>query len=120
MKKTSIIITFILALATLPIYIYSYKSGAWMIFWSVFILDRIISPIIEPRLEKSLEDTELEADDGTITIGRFLILMLLFCIISLGIMGYILFKYPKLFIILILGEVLDQVLRKIIEEFKKK
>lgn len=117
MKKSSLIFTFVISLLMVPLYIYAFKEDL-SLFWVLFILDRIISPIIQSKFEKSfdvifLEDEfENEENKETSSISRFIILIILFIIIGLGLIIYVLFNYPSLFIVLMLGELLDSIAEK--------
>lgn len=115
MKKPGILVTFAISLLTVPLYIYTFKNGLWT-FWIIFILDRILSPLLSPKFEQSLDSVDLEAnsDKEFKVLGRFIILIILFCIIGIGLMIYVLFGYPKLFVVLMLGELLDKVAKKYI------
>ncbi|MGL4913263.1 MAG: hypothetical protein ACRC3Y_12625 [Romboutsia sp.] len=115
MKKSGIIATFVISLLTVPLYIYSFENNLW-IFWVVFILDRIISPILGPLFDKSLDSVNLEPDtDNQFTaLGRFVVIIILLCVVGVGMMIYVLFRSPKLFIILMLGELLDKIANKYI------
>lgn len=113
MKKAGILTTFAISLLTVPLYIYTFENGLWT-FWIIFILDRILSPLLAPKFDKGLQCINVEAnsDNEFKVLGKFMILIILFCIISMALMIYVLFKYPKLFIVLILGELLDKIAEK--------
>lgn len=119
MKKNGILATFAISLLTVPLYIYTFKNGLWT-FWIIFILDRILSPLLSPKFEQSLESIDLEAnsDKEFKVLGRFIILIVLFCIVGVGLMIYVLFTCPKLFIVLMLGELLDKIAEKYILKTK--
>lgn len=120
MNKSGIKAMFILALLTIPLYIYTYKYGIGL-FWVIFILDRIISTILEFKFSKSFDVVSLKTEDdiGGFTVSKFFVMIVLFCIIGIGMILYILFKYPKLFIVLMIGKAIDKVIGKIIKKTTK-
>lgn len=77
-----------------------------------------MSPIVQSKFEKSFDtifsEDEFENKESkeSLTISKFLILTILFVIIGLGMILYVLFKYPTLFIVLMLGELLDNIAEK--------
>ena len=87
------------------LYTYSQKS---YVFWAFFVIDRLMNLHYEAYIESSLLamlDEELK--------WPILILTLLFLVLSIGIFLYTPFKYPKLFGILVLGELIDGALKVI-------
>lgn len=117
MKKSSLIFTFVISLLIVPLYIYAFNENH-SLFWVIFIVDRIISPIIQSKFEKSFDivflDSELEDEENneSLSISKFLILTIILIIIGLGLIIYVLFKHPTLFIILMLGELMDNIAEK--------
>ena len=111
-KKTSFI--FIICTLILPLYIYLYKiSSNW--FWIAFFLERIISPFIDKKINVFLDnDSNEDLNTNEKSLGIFLVFLIIFCIAAILLLIYILIKYPKLFILIIIGECIDKVISKII------
>lgn len=101
--------TFIICLLILPLYIYLYKHSL-NIFWVLFFGERLISPLLEKKLE-GLLDT---CDEEDTSMGGLLLFLLIFSIIAIGFLIFILFKYPKLFVLIMIGELIDKIIKKLI------
>ena len=105
-----IMLTFILILG---MYLYTYRTGNGM-FWIFFVLERIISMTYDDQIEKVLEVPEEE-----VPAKSTIIWVMVFTGTSIAVFGYTLFKYPKLFIILIIGECIDALLKLVRKKFKR-
>ena len=110
MKKIFVILTFTISLLAIPLYIYALKNNVSLLFL-VFVLDRIISFTIGYKSKKILDTLDLNEDSKN--ASSFLMTLIILCIIAIICVIYVLFKYPKIFILLMLGEVIDNILRKI-------
>lgn len=113
MSKFGIIIIFVVALLTIPLYIYTYKYGM-SAFWIIFILDRIVSLILELKFSRNFDISNFKINDGDkFTTSKFIIMIILLTVVGVGMIIYISFKYPKLFIVLMVGKAIDKVIGKI-------
>ena len=120
MKYIRTSIPFILCLLTLPVYIYLYKNSLNG-FWILFVVERFTTPFLGKKIDKLL-DEDLDEDlteEESIAAGKFTIFLITFCLVAIGIFIYILFKYPRLFILIMIGECIDKVLEKIISNIRK-
>ena len=116
MRKLGVIFTFIIYLLAIPFYIYAYKNSMSLLFF-IFILDRIMTFTVGAKMEKILDTMDLHGKDKK-NASSFLMLILLLCLIGIVAIIYILFKYPKIFILLMVGEVIDNILRKIFKKLR--
>ena len=111
MKYIRTSIPFILCLLTLPVYIYLYKNSLNG-FWILFVVERFTTPFLGKKIEKLL-DEDLDEDlteEESIAAGKFTIFLITFCLVA---------KYPRLFILIMIGECIDKVLEKIISNIRK-
>ena len=117
MNKKGLIITLVISLLVVPLYIYAFNNDLTL-FWIIFVLDRVISPLVQARFEKAFDNLILEPEDNgkTATMSKFLISIILLVLIGMGMLIYVLFESPMLFIILILGEVMDNIAGKMVIE----
>ncbi|MBS5985997.1 hypothetical protein [Clostridium sp.] len=115
MKYIKTSIPFILCLLTLPVYIYLYKYSLNG-FWILFVLERVLTPFLGKKIENLLDEDldENLNEEEAISAGKFTIFLIIFCLATISIFIYILFKYPRLFILIMIGECIDKVLEKII------
>ncbi|MBS5927442.1 MAG: hypothetical protein KIC66_10205 [Clostridium sp.] len=115
MKYIKTSIPFILCLLTLPVYIYLYKYSLNG-FWILFVLERVLTPFLGKKIENLLDEDldENLNEEEAISAGKFTIFLIIFCLAAISIFIYILFKYPRLFILIMIGECIDKVLEKII------
>ncbi len=110
-EKFPIVVVMITYITILIMYLYTYSQKSY-VFWAFFIIDRLMNLHYEAYIESSLLtmlDEELK--------WPILILTLLFLVLSIGIFLYTPFKYPKLFGILVLGELIDTALKVIKDKF---
>ncbi len=120
MKYIKTSIPFILCLLTLPVYIYLYKYSLNG-FWILFVLERVLTPFLGKKIENLLDEDldENLNEEEAISAGKFTIFLIIFCLATISIFIYILFKYPRLFILIMIGECIDKVLEKIISNIRK-
>lgn len=108
-------IPFLCSIILMPLYIYTFNR-ALNFFWVVFIMERLISVFYNDQKLDTLFDTIFKSDSPSKKAGKFYILsLLLFTLIGIGVLIYILFTTPKLFIIIIIGEIIDRIITKIIK-----
>ncbi len=123
MKKStfSIVVALILSILTIILYIYTYKNGLKLI-WLVFLIDRILTFISGSKFEKWFDniDEELEGSDGSLKMSKFLIFVLIFVLVAIVMLIYILFEYPRLLALIVIGEIIDKIISNISEITKDK
>ncbi|MBW6409416.1 hypothetical protein [Clostridium weizhouense] len=107
-NKFFIYIPLIVYLILIATYIYAYNKSS-NIFWVAFIIERVFSYFYTEKITNLLDNIECEnkSEFGLIVI----VLILIF--IGLGLIIYIGFNYPTLFVILIIGEIIDAIFNKI-------
>lgn len=109
-----------IGLLTTPLYIYIYKNDINMT-WILFVLDRIVTLIIGYKIENILNfiDFEIlnEAEKSEVRI--FSSITSGICVIGIFMITHILYKYPKLCALLILGKFIDKLIRKILKIYIK-
>lgn len=113
-NKTLIAIPFIIYIIIIPLYIYTYNNSLDR-FWIVFIIERIFSFFYEDEFSNILDNAE-EISDSDIYI---LLGMILFAVLGFSVLIYILFNYFRLFIILMIGELLDKIFDNVRNCLKK-
>ena len=120
MKYIRTRIHFILCLLTLPVYIYLYKNSLNG-FWILFVVERFMTPLLGKKIENLLDDDLYEDlnEEEARAVGKFTIFLIIFCLVAISIFIYILFKYPRLFILIMIGECIDKVLEKIISNLRE-
>lgn len=104
-------ITYIIILV---MYIFTYSQGL-KLFWGFFIIERLIGMHYDEEIDRYF--FKLEEEDVS---GGKMILTIIFSLLSVGIFLYTPFKYPGLFGIIIIGEVLDFIIREIKRRIKLK
>lgn len=108
-EKKNILIGFIFLIYALivPAYIYTYKSFS-PVFWIVFCVERLISILYSKKIQEFLENTEETDFERHLTY-----FMVFLALITIIIFIYIILNYPKLFILILIGESLDRCFEKI-------
>lgn len=113
----------ILGIIMLILYVISFKEGLPLLFFSIFIIDRIISLLFGGKFKGCLENLDNLSDEyngnGTISLNKISISLLGYTFLGVFILGCILFSYPNLFLIIMFGEVIDIVLKNIIISIKQ-
>lgn len=109
--KFPIVIVMITYIMILVMYLYTYSQKSYM-FWAFFVIERLMNI----RYQEDIESSLLAMVEENLK-WPILLLTLLFLVLSLGIFLYTPFKYPKLFAILVLGEVIDGALKVIKDKF---
>ena len=101
-NKKNIISALVFSMLSIIAYLITYNNK--VLFFLVFVCERLYSFGAKEELEKSLDDLELEdGKKARNTLGVIIALILG----TIGISIYSIFKYPQILIILILGEILD-------------
>lgn len=117
-NKILITIPFLVYIILLPLYINTYKNLS-NTFWIVFIIERIFSFLYEDKLTDFLDDEE-ETLNKVKHFDRYILLgIILFGIIGISALIYIALNYFRLFIILIIGELLDKIFDNARNSFRK-
>lgn len=117
MKKGKNPITSALIFSILSIVGYLITYNNKVLFFMVFLCERMYSFGSKDELEESIDDFELEeGKKGKSTLG--IIVALVLC--TIGISIYTIFKYPYILVILILGEILDYSIYKVYKKYKCK
>lgn len=111
-EEFPIIILMTTYIIILLMYLFTYSQKSYL-FWAFFAIERLLSINYEVEMENYL--MEAEASDLS---GMKIIITIVFTLLSVGIFLYTPFKYPGLFCILILGELIDFIGRKIKEHTK--
>lgn len=107
-----VVMTTYIVILLMYLFTYSQKSH---LFWGFFILERLLTFNYEADMDQYL--AHMEAGDLN---GIKMIVTMVFSLLSVGIFLYTPFKYPGLFGLLILGEVIDFIGKKIKQSIKFK
>ena len=114
-NKKNIISALVFSMLSIIGYLITYNNK--ILFFLVFICERLYSFGAKEELERSLDELELEeGKKGKNTLGFIIILIL----ITIGISVYTVFKYPDILFILIVGEILDYSIYKYYKKYKNK
>ena len=114
-NKKNIISALVFSMLSIIAYLITYNNK--VLFFLVFVCERLYSFGAKEELEKCLDDLELEdGKKGRNTLGVIIALILG----TIGISIYSIFKYPQILIILILGEILDYSIYKFYKKYKNK
>ena len=114
-NKKNIISALVFSMLSIIAYLITYNNK--VLFFLVFVCERLYSFGAKEELEKSLDDLELEdGKKGRNRLGVIIALILG----TIGISIYSIFKYPQILIILILGEILDYSIYKSYKKYKNK
>ncbi|MBE6023991.1 MAG: hypothetical protein E7231_12360 [Cellulosilyticum sp.] len=105
-----IVVVMITYIIILLMYLFTYSQNSYLL-WGFFIVERLIAFSYDEEIDHYLSRVEVEE----LNSGRMLIIGL-FSLLSVGIFLYTPFKYPGLFMILVIGEVIDLISK----HFKKK
>lgn len=98
----------------LLMYIFTYSQNSYLL-WAFFVVERLLSIQYEAELDQYVANIDVETVSGIKSVA-----IILFSIISVGIFIYTPFKYPGLFVILLVGEVIDVLLKKLRARIKRK
>lgn len=108
----------IIGIVMLFMYIVTFKNKLSVIFWSIFIIDRVIAFLFEGKFEScidSLDSLSNETNaDSTMSLSKGTISLIGYGGIGGIVLAYILFIYTRLFVILMLGEIMDITIKKIL------
>ena len=114
-NKKNIISALVFSILSIIAYLITYNSR--ILFFLVFVCERLYSFGAKEELEKSLNNLELEdGKKGKNTLGIIIALILGSIVIYL----YAIFKYQDILIILILGEILDYSIYRYYKKYKSK
>ena len=114
-NKKNIISALVFSMLSIIGYLITYNNK--ILFFLVFICERLYSFGAKEELERSLDELELEeGKKGKNTLGLIIILILT----TIGISVYTVFKYPDILFILIVGEILDYSIYKYYKKYKNK
>ena len=114
-NKKNIISALVFSMLSIIGYLITYNNK--ILFFLVFLCERLYSFGAKEELENSLEELELEeGKKGRKTLGLIIILILT----TIGISLYTVFKYPDILFILIVGEILDYSIYKYYKKCKNK
>ncbi len=106
----------------LLMYIFTYGRGL-KVFWAFFVIERLLGWQYEDEIEgyffKLDQALERTPEGPKISPARMLSIVLC-SILGVGIYLYTPFKYPGLFVILLIGEVIDFLLKRIKRKIKLK
>lgn len=110
-EKFPIVVVMITYIMILIMYIYTYSQKSY-VFWAFFVIERLMNIRYEEEIELQL----LAMVEEDIQWPKWII-VLLFLVLSIGIFLYTPFKYPMLFGILVMGEIIDGVV-KVVKNYK--
>lgn len=114
-NKKNIISALVFSMLSIIGYLITYNNK--ILFFLVFLCERLYSFGAKEELENSLDELELEeGKKGKNTLGLIIILILA----TIGISLYTVFKYPDILFILIVGEILDYSIYKYYKKRKSK
>lgn len=112
-KDFPILVVMITYIIILLMYLWTYRQGSKLL-WGFFVVERLLSFSYEEEVDNYLTSVEVSKLKG-ISIGAIVI----FALLSVGIFIYTPFKYPGLFVILVLGELIDLVVKRIKRKWSK-
>ncbi len=114
-NKKNIISALVFSMLSIIGYLITYNNK--ILFFLVFLCERLYSFGAKEELKRSLDELELEeGKKGKNTLGLIIILILT----TIGISVYTVFKYPDILFILIVGEILDYSIYKYYKKCKSK
>lgn len=111
-NKNNIISALVFSMLAIIGYLVTYNNK--ILFFLVFVCERMYSFGAKEDLDSSLDEFNLE--EGKKTIGLIIFLILVIVCIYL----YFSFKYPYILIILILGDILDYSIYRVYKKHKVK
>lgn len=114
-NKKNIISALVFSLLSIIGYLITYNNK--ILFFLVFIGERLYSFGAKDELENSLNNFKIEKNkNGKVIIGVIIALILA----TFGISIYSIYKYPDLLLIFIVGEILDYSIYKLYKKSKIK
>lgn len=111
-EEFPILVVMITYIIILLMYIFTYSQKSYLL-WGFFIVERLLSITYENRIDDYLSNIEVGEMKGV-----KIAVIVIFSILSVGIFLYTPFKYPKLFVILLIGEVIDFIGKEIKERIQ--
>lgn len=117
-NKILITIPFVVYIIIFPLYIHTYKNSS-DIFWIPFVIERVFSFLYEDKLTNFLDNEEKKIDKINYFDKYILLGIILFVVMGLSVLIYIAFNYLRLFIILMIGELLDKTFDNARSSFRK-
>lgn len=113
-KDFPMLIFMITYISILCMYVVTYKQGSPLL-WGFFIIERLLSFSYEKEVDEYLGAIEVSKISG-----RNIVVIIAFTLLTIGIFLYTAFKYSGLFIILIIGEMFDFIVKELKKKFKRK
>lgn len=114
-NKKNVISALVFSLISIIGYLITYNSK--ILFFLIFLGERLYSFGAKEELENSIDNLELEeGKKGKNTIAIIVLLTLSTILLSI----YSIFKYPELLFIMIVGEILDYSIYKLYKKYKSK
>lgn len=117
-NKILITIPFVVYIIIFPLYIHTYKNLSDT-FWIPFVIERVFSFLYEDKLTNFLDNEEENLDKINYFDKYILLGIILFGVTGLSVLIYIAFNYLRLFIILMIGELLDKTFDNARNSFRK-
>lgn len=111
-KNFPILVFMLTYIGILCMYLVTYKQGSPLL-WAFFIIERLLSFSYEKEV-----DDYLGAIEKSKVSGVSMVIIIAFTLFTTGIFLYTPFKYPGLFVILILGEAIDFIVKELKKKFK--
>ena len=117
--KGIIWMTMVLSLLILLLYLLSYNQQNWFVFIVLFIFERCAAPFTGKSFGDALEqvgdllDQDLNQKEAQKVLG-LLVILIGFVIVMIGLYIYILFVSPVLFTFLMIAELIDKGIEKLI------
>ena len=117
--KGIIWMTMVLSLLILLLYLLSYNQQNWFVFIILFVFERCAAPFTGKSFGDALEqvgdllDQDLNQKEAQKVLG-LLVILIGFVIVMIGLYIYILFVSPVLFTFLMIAELIDKGIEKLI------
>ena len=113
-KDFPMLIFMITYISILCMYLVTYKQGSSLL-WGFFVIERLLSFSYEKEVDEYLAAVEVSKISGI-----NIVVIIAFTLLTIGIFLYTAFRYPGLFIILIIGETIDFIVKELKKKFKRK
>lgn len=113
-KDFPVLVFMVTYISILLMYLVTYKQGSPLL-WGFFIIERLLSFSYEKEVDEYLASIEVSKVSGISIMA-----IIVFTLLSIGIFLYTPFKYPRLFGILIVGEIMDFLVKELKKKFKSK
>lgn len=113
-KDFPVLVFMVTYIAILLMYLVTYKQGSPLL-WGFFLIERLLSFSYEREVDDYLNSIEVSKVSGISMVA-----IIGFTLLSIGIFLYTPFKYPGLFGILMLGEIIDLIVKELKKKFNSK